>query len=77
MLAFSISTHKSQGMTLDRVQMKLANVWECGQVYVALSRASTTAGLHLINYDPYSIRADSAVIAFHRNMYEEQLDNEQ
>lgn len=72
-LGYAISIHRSQGMTLDRVQMKLANVWECGQAYVALSRASTAAGLYLVNYDPRKIRADPAVVAFHRAMYADLL----
>jgi len=72
-LGYSVSIHKSQGMTLDRVEMKLANVWEYGQAYVALSRASTAAGLHLINYDPYTIRANPKVVAFHRKMYSDRL----
>jgi len=69
MLGWALSIHRCQGMTLDRVEMKLASVWECGQAYVALSRASTTDGLHLINYDPYRIRANKLVIAFHGEMY--------
>ncbi len=77
MLAWAISIHKSQGMTLEKVQMQLANVWECGQAYVALSRAATAAGLHLVNYQPYGIRADPAVIAFHRNIYRDQLEAEE
>ena len=54
----------------------LANVWDCGQAYVALSRASTAAGLHLINYEPHRIRADRSVIAFHKTLYRSQLQAE-
>lgn len=74
-LGYALSIHKSQGMTLDRVRMKLSSVWEKGQAYVALSRVSTASGLHLMNYDLKKIRANNDVIEFHKSIYREQLDN--
>ena len=43
--AWAMTVHKAQGMTLSRVIVDLRHSFAPGQVYVALSRAETLAGL--------------------------------
>lgn len=60
-LAYAATIHKAQGMTLDRVQVDIRNLWEPGQAYVALSRVTDPEGLYLTGWDEHSIKADQLV----------------
>ena len=46
-LAWSLTIHKAQGMTLDSVAVDLEDHFAAGQTYVALSRCRTEEGLYL------------------------------
>lgn len=70
-LAWALSIHKSQGMSLDRVTLALADCFERGQAYVALSRATCAEGLEITTFDPTSIIVDSDVIAYHTKTFVE------
>lgn len=49
-LAYASTVHKAQGLSLDQVQVSLAEHFftTCGMLYVALSRARTAEGLRIV-----------------------------
>ena len=55
-LAFAITVHKCQGLSLNSALMDLSQkVFASGMAYVALSRVRTLEGVHLINFNKESI----------------------
>jgi ATP-dependent DNA helicase PIF1 len=67
-LAWALSIHKAQGQTLQRVKVDLGKVFEKGQAYVALSRATSKDGLQVLRFDPRKVMVHPKVIDFYKNL---------
>lgn len=65
-LAWAISIHKSQGQTLAACKIDLRRVFEKGQAYVALSRATSLDALQVIGFHPSKVMAHPKVIRWSR-----------
>lgn len=70
-LAWAITVHKSQGMSLDAAEVDLSKAFVFGQGYVALSRVRTLIGLKLSGMHPNALGVDPKVIAADKRLREE------
>uniref|UniRef100_A0A8R1HMM7 ATP-dependent DNA helicase PIF1 n=1 Tax=Caenorhabditis japonica TaxID=281687 RepID=A0A8R1HMM7_CAEJA len=73
-LAWAISIHKSQGLTLDCAEISLERVFADGQAYVALSRARSLSSIRILEFDASCVRANSKVIQYYKSIED---DNEE
>ncbi|MQW91138.1 AAA family ATPase [Acinetobacter wanghuae] len=73
-LAWAITIHKSQGMTLEAAEIDLSHTFENGQGYVALSRLKSLDGLRLKGFNEQALELDSLAIKADRRFQE--LSNE-
>ena len=62
-LAWAITIHKSQGMTLDAAQIDLSKTFEVGQGYVALSRIKNIEGLKLMGFNEKALSVDPLILS--------------
>ena len=61
-LAWAITIHKSQGMTLDSAEIDLSKTFEVGQGYVALSRIKNIEGLRLMGLNDAALTVDPLIL---------------
>ena len=61
-LAWAVTVHKSQGMSLDEATMDLSHSFEYGQGYVALSRVRSLKGLHLEGMNKRALEMHPAIV---------------
>lgn len=69
-LAWAITIHKSQGMTLAAAEINLASTFERGQGYVALSRLKSIDGLRLLGFNDQALELDPLAIKADRRFQE-------
>lgn len=55
-------------MTLDKVELSVEGIFECGQLYVALSRVKSLQGLYLKDFDPRKVMVNEKVKRFHSDL---------
>ncbi|KAH6585888.1 hypothetical protein BASA50_000834 [Batrachochytrium salamandrivorans] len=66
LLSYAMSIHKSQGQTLERVKVDMSRIFESGQAYVALSRATSLERLQVLNFRPEHAMVNSKVAQFQK-----------
>lgn len=85
-LAWAITIHKSQGMSLDNAEIDLSRTFAYGMGYVALSRVRTLEGISLVGFNANALRVDPKVLeqdldlknqSFHNELLFKKLKNEE
>lgn len=69
-LAWAITVHKSQGMTLDSAQIDLSRSFTPGMGYVALSRVRSLDGLFLSGLNDMALKMHDDIYAFDSELQE-------
>jgi ATP-dependent DNA helicase PIF1 len=73
-LAWSLTIHRCQGSSLDRVQVDLSGCFSPGQCYVALSRARTSVGLQVVGFTENAVKSNPLAVGFHDAVTEGVVD---
>ena len=67
-LAWAITVHKSQGMTLDAAEMDLSRAFDYGMGYVALSRVRSFDGIELIGVNDLAFQVSEEAIELDKKL---------
>ncbi len=67
-LAWAITIHKSQGLTLNKISCDLESIFSDGQAYVALSRAKNLEGIFIKSINFNRIKANQEAVKFYKNI---------
>ncbi|ORC86625.1 PIF1 helicase-like protein [Trypanosoma theileri] len=65
-LAYAITIHKSQGMSLSHVNVDFKGIFEEGQAYVALSRCCDMSNLVIENFDACRVNPNVKALAYYK-----------
>lgn len=75
-LAWAITVHKSQGMSLDSAIIDLGQSFEYGQGYVALSRVRSLSGLYLEGLNDKALQMHPEIVEKDKEFSEQSKSNE-
>ena len=76
-LAWAITVHKSQGMSLDAAEIDLSKSFVPGQGYVALSRLCNISGLKLMGLNNTALAVNKDVAVFDKKLLEMSMKYEE
>jgi ATP-dependent DNA helicase PIF1 len=76
-LAWAMTIHKSQGMSMDAAAMDLSGVFEHGHGYVALSRVRSLQGLYLLGWNERALLVHPLVAEEDMQFRQRSLDAEE
>lgn len=67
-IAYALTIHKSQSLTLETATLELGQCFAPHQAYVALSRLQSRKGMHLHSYRPQSVFCDDRVVEYMKEL---------
>lgn len=67
-LGYAITIHKSQGMSIDYLEVNLGKCFADGMAYVALSRARKYDGLRVTNWKPSAVKCNKKAFDFYMGL---------
>lgn len=67
-IAYAITIHRSQGLTVDYSEVDMEGIFEDGMAYVALSRVTNKEGLRIKNFRLGNIFANSKAVKFYKDL---------
>lgn len=67
-LSWGVTIHKSQGQTIDRLEVDCARVFAPGHIYTALSRCPASQNLQIVNFDVKKIITNERVQKYYLNL---------
>lgn len=75
-LAWAITIHKSQGMSLDHAEIDLSKTFSYGMGYVALSRVRRLSGIRLVGFNHSALQVDPMVGALDIQLRKQSDEND-